>query len=103
MKLPMLSLAVACLPFISAPSGVCQQQNPQPERPIDKLDSLDTIALWEEAQPPGEAIIGIAPGLGFRRVPKGQECAFRHGQMKNVWCPRFEAQIANSCDDIETY
>jgi hypothetical protein len=33
MKLPMLSLVVACLPFISAPRGVCQQQNPQPERP----------------------------------------------------------------------
>jgi hypothetical protein len=33
MKLRMLSLVVACLPFISAPSGVCQQQNPQPERP----------------------------------------------------------------------
>jgi hypothetical protein len=33
MKLPMLSLVVACLPFISAPRGGCQQQNPQPERP----------------------------------------------------------------------
>src|SRR5277367_4712212 len=33
MKLPMLSLVVACLPFISAPGGVCQQQSPQPERP----------------------------------------------------------------------
>ena len=33
MKLPVLSLAVACLPFISDFRGVCQQQNPQPERP----------------------------------------------------------------------
>jgi lipopolysaccharide assembly outer membrane protein LptD (OstA) len=33
MKLPMLSLVVACLPFIAAPRGVCQKQNPQPERP----------------------------------------------------------------------
>jgi hypothetical protein len=33
MKFPMLSLAVACLPFISTPRLVCQQQNPQPERP----------------------------------------------------------------------
>jgi hypothetical protein len=33
MKLPMLSLVVACLPFIFAHKGVCQQQNAQPERP----------------------------------------------------------------------
>jgi hypothetical protein len=33
MKLPMLSLVVACLPFVSTAGGVCQQQNPQPERP----------------------------------------------------------------------
>jgi hypothetical protein len=33
MKFPMLSLAAACLPLNSAPRLVCQQQNPQPERP----------------------------------------------------------------------
>jgi lipopolysaccharide assembly outer membrane protein LptD (OstA) len=33
MKLPVLSVVVACLSFISGPRGVCQQQNPQAERP----------------------------------------------------------------------
>jgi hypothetical protein len=33
MKLLMLSVAMACQAFAFAPQGVCQQQNPQPERP----------------------------------------------------------------------
>ena len=33
MKLPMLTVLVACLAFVSGSRGVCQQQNPQPERP----------------------------------------------------------------------
>jgi lipopolysaccharide assembly outer membrane protein LptD (OstA) len=33
MKLPVLSVLVACLPFLAAPRGLGQQQNPQPERP----------------------------------------------------------------------
>jgi hypothetical protein len=47
MKLPMLSLAVAWLPFISAPRGVCQQQNPQPERPyIAHVESPRLYFSW---------------------------------------------------------
>jgi hypothetical protein len=33
MKLPLLSVLVACLPLVSAPTAICQQQNAQPERP----------------------------------------------------------------------
>ncbi|MGA3225714.1 MAG: hypothetical protein ABSC65_18250 [Acidobacteriaceae bacterium] len=33
MKLPVLSVFVACLPFLSAHTAICQQQNSQPERP----------------------------------------------------------------------
>jgi hypothetical protein len=33
MKLLMLSVAMACQAFAFAPQGICQQQNPQPERP----------------------------------------------------------------------
>jgi hypothetical protein len=33
MKLPVLGLIVACLPFLPAPTAICQQQNSQPERP----------------------------------------------------------------------
>jgi hypothetical protein len=33
MKLLMLSVAMACQAFSLASQGVCQQQNPQPERP----------------------------------------------------------------------
>jgi hypothetical protein len=33
MRLPVLSVLVACLPFIAPPRGLSQQQNPQPERP----------------------------------------------------------------------
>jgi hypothetical protein len=33
MKLKVLSVLVACLPFVPAPPAICQQQNSQPERP----------------------------------------------------------------------
>jgi len=33
MKLLILSVAMTCQAFAFAPQGVCQQQNPQPERP----------------------------------------------------------------------
>jgi hypothetical protein len=33
MKLPVLGVFVACLPFLSACTARCQQQNSQPERP----------------------------------------------------------------------
>jgi hypothetical protein len=33
MRLPALSVFVACLSFLAAPSGLSQEQNPQPERP----------------------------------------------------------------------
>ncbi len=33
MRLPVLSVLVACLLFLAAPRGLSQQPNPQPERP----------------------------------------------------------------------
>jgi hypothetical protein len=34
MKLLMLSVAITCQAVAFAPKGICQQQNPQPERPF---------------------------------------------------------------------
>jgi lipopolysaccharide assembly outer membrane protein LptD (OstA) len=47
MKLPMLSVVVACLPFISGPRAICQQQTPQSERPfIARTESPRLYFSW---------------------------------------------------------
>jgi hypothetical protein len=47
MKLPLRILVVECLPLISAPRGVCQEQNPQPERPyITHTESPRLYFSW---------------------------------------------------------
>ena len=43
MKLLMLSVAMACQAFALASQGVCQQQNPQPDRPY--LEHTETSRL----------------------------------------------------------
>ena len=53
MKLLMLSVAMACQAFAFAPQGVCQQQNPQPERPYMTYTEAPRLYF---SMPPAERI-----------------------------------------------
>jgi hypothetical protein len=90
MNLSVLSLLVASLFFVSASRGVCQQQNPQPERPY--LAHTETPRLYF-SMPPTERIGRVELAASNAQLTLSPQPHLTSAEMESVLQLRGDVQV----------
>ena len=90
MKLPVLSVFVACLPFLPAPRAICQQQNSQPERPY--LTHVESPRLYF-TMPPTERRARVELAASNAQVDLGAQANLTSSEIESVLQLRGNVQV----------
>jgi hypothetical protein len=90
MKLPILSVIVVCLPFFYTPKGVCQQQNPQPERPY--LIHTEPPRLYF-SMPPTESIGRVELAASNAQFTLSQQPHLTSAEVESILQLRGNVQV----------
>jgi len=90
MKLPVLSVFVACLPFLPAPTAICQQQNTQPERSY--LTHVESPRLYF-TMPPTERRGRVELAASNAQVDLGAQANLTSSEIESVLQLRGNVQV----------
>jgi lipopolysaccharide assembly outer membrane protein LptD (OstA) len=90
MKFPVLGVIVACLPFLPAPTAICQQQNSQPERPY--LAHVESPRLYF-TMPPTERRGRVELAASNAQLDLGAQANLTSAEIESVLRLRGNVQV----------
>lgn len=90
MRLPVLSVLLACLPFLAAPRGFSQEQSPQPERPYLIHTEAPQLHFWI---PPTESTGGVELAATNAQLTFGPEPSLTSAEIDSILQLRGNVQV----------